>query len=378
MCLDRLGVRRIIEAQRKFQDIVDVHGGANSYAFRARHQQLGRDCFLKLIDFPEEGEDTILREPRALVAALQGQPRCENIVTLYDAEVLQCDNERYVLLQMEWLDGQSLQHQIETRCFGQQDAVRIAMGVLRGVAHLHAKQLVHRDLKPGNILLTATTPPTPRIADFGSVAHAQDGRGVVSASKHSDLYVPFEAWNQPPQYCYQSDLYQVGLVLHQLICGPFPTEGRAYVTRAVHRDLKLSGQAYEQLDSFGKCTVERQSFAELTRREVLVEHTGVSRPYMSAAVKKIIRRATKADLSERFSSAVEFLNQLSRICVPNWVCNDGCFLALGWSGWDWKVQTERQETIVVLRSRPGACNFRRFEKVSDLHAAFALVESHAA
>lgn len=101
-------MRRIIEAQLKYQDIVDIHGGANSYAFRARHQQLDRDCFLKLIDFPNEGEDTILREPRALVTALHGQPRCENIVTLYDAEVLRYDNERYVLLQRGSKRGQAV------------------------------------------------------------------------------------------------------------------------------------------------------------------------------------------------------------------------------------------------------------------------------
>src|SRR4029079_394122 len=146
-------------------------------------------------------------------------PVSNNIVKLFDVERIAVGSDDYSLLQMEWLNGSSLQSSIENRHFGQQEAVLLTMEILQGVAHLHRQRLVHRDIKPGNIILQNQT---PKIADFGSVAKIGVGNDFVRASKHSNLYVPSEGWTRQT-YTFASDLYQVGLVLYQLVNGPLPT-----------------------------------------------------------------------------------------------------------------------------------------------------------
>ncbi|HOX01891.1 MAG TPA: protein kinase [Candidatus Paceibacterota bacterium] len=364
----------IIEALGKFDNLEEIREGANSYAFSARHRHLDQPRFLKLIYLPEDDPDSILREPKTLVAALEGGPPCENIVRLFDAEVVPINGDDYVLLQLELIEGLSLQRQLEQSPFGQQDAVRITSGILRGVSHLHAKRLLHRDLKPANILLSQGI---PKLADFGSVAYLREGLTSVSASKHSDLYVPPEGWAKPSQYSFVSDVYQAALVLYQLINGSLPTAGDQYVTKAVHRELAKQNTPYDGLDPYEKGAAEKKGLAELTSKERLLGHALAPRPYYSPSIRRIINNATRADPARRIQSACDFLTRLSQVDVPNWIPDGDTFTAANWRGWDWRIRERGGapgNAVQIERSRVSANKYRRHAEPNTLEGAFELIE----
>ena len=366
-----LSVKLAIEALRKFDVLDEIPGGANSYAFSAKHRDLQEQRFLKAIYLPANDSDSILNEPRSLLTALNANPVSNNIVKLFDADRIRVGNDDYVLLQMEWLNGSSLQTLLETREFGQQEAVRLTMEILHGVAHLHRQRLVHRDLKPGNILLQKET---PKIADFGSVAMIGSGSDFVRASKHSNLYVPSEGWIQQ-SYTFASDLYQVGLVFYQLVNGPLPVTGKEYLTSNVLKKLKVRNLEYSELDSFDRTEVEKESLAELTAKDKLLTFVSKQRPYVSPAVQRIVLKATRADLNKRFKNAEEFLNKLSQVSTPNWIVHDDTFEACAWRKFDWRVRQIRKKhrtEAIVERKRVG--NYKRCHSADDLSAAFRFVE----
>ena len=211
----------------KFEDYTEIREGANAFTYRAHHIHLDRPVFLKVIYLGGEDQDSILREPRLLVQALRSNPPSDNIVELYDADIIQIDGADHLCLQMEYIDGRSLLSILESRCVGQQEAVRICAGILHGLNHLHAQRMLHRDLKPANVLLADTV---PKITDFGSVRLLEQEHDFTTASHHSALYVPPEGWEVPSRYFFCSDIYQVGMVLYELVNGSLVYDQSHYVT----------------------------------------------------------------------------------------------------------------------------------------------------
>jgi serine/threonine protein kinase len=363
-------IMRELEALGKFDNLVEIQGGANAYAFHGRHRALQECRFLKCIPLVEGEVDTILSEPQTLIQLLRGDPRNPHLVELHDADIVTIAGERYVLLQMEFVNGDNLQQQLERRPFGQQEAVRITEGIVRGLQHLHRMRIVHRDLKPSNIMLAGQH---AKIADFGSVARIPQQAQLVKASKHSDLYRPWEGW-QSGAYGFSSDLYQIGLVLYQLVNGPMSTEGEHYLTKSVLKEIKASGKTYSALEDYDRCSFDRKSLAELTTREELLERGCPARPYVSRSISRVIQDLVKADAAMRTQSADELQRRLSRISTPDWASDGSSFVASNWKSWDWRVRLDRGQYLVE-RSRAGVGRYRRAHTVATDREAFRFVEA---
>jgi eukaryotic-like serine/threonine-protein kinase len=362
-----------INALGKFEILHENNEGANCYAYCARHKHLNENRFLKVIDLPKGYTDLVLKEPRTLLAALNKKPASKNIIHLHDAEIINIKGNDYVLLQMEYIESQSLQKQLEQGQFGQQDAVRITQGILAGVAHLHSQRLVHRDLKPDNILVHDNI---PKIADFGSIAYISDDLDFINASKHSDLYVPPEGWGSPKKYTFSSDLYQVALILYQLVNGPLPTDPKAYLTKTVLKGIKDRGKSYGGLDGLEKANAEKSSFAELTAKESLLEKMLTSRAYYSSAIRRIVQRAVRCDLRERYQTAQDFLSALANVSTPNWRMTENTYNAANWAGKDWRVasvKNKRGSGIIVEKAPLGSQAYRKCNVANALSEAFHFV-----
>ena len=360
-----------LKSLNKFSIAQEIVQGANAFAFKAFHEVLGREVFLKIFYYGEQASAALVTEPKMLVKATQANPISKNVVQLFDADVINVGTDKYACLQMEYVNGPSLLTTLNKGPIGQQDAVRMVSGILHGLSNLHSKRIVHRDLKPANVVVQGET---PKITDFGSAIILSEEQTDVPASKHSSLYVPPEGWQIPSRFNFQSDLYQAAMVLYELVNGPLEYSPKHYLTITLKRELSRCGKTYDDLDDFERSKITDLAIEELATKHILLAHGRKPQPYVSDKIRRIVKAGTHPSLSKRFSSVDQFQAKLSQVDVPNWrPLDSGDYLAPAWQGWDWKVISQGQ-LVIVKKSRRAQDAFRKVKEVKTLTEAFQFVE----
>lgn len=224
----------------------------------------------------------------------------ENILTLIDARII---DDRIAFYLTPEISGGDLQNIIDNYILTTEKAVGIVQGVLKGLTELHKPplNLVHRDLKTYNILMDKNDGKA-FLADFGTIKKIPDGQDFVSASKYTFLYRPPEVLIEN-KYTKQSDLYQMGIVLYQVLGGHFPMK---------KPDEWLDGRKlkkYNQLNPF-----EQQTFLGNHLEELIVKGKFLnfdSLPiFINKKLKSIIKTATHIDTTKRYSTCADFLKAL--------------------------------------------------------------------
>lgn len=352
-------IKSLIEAGGKYTVLSEFTEGANGYAFKGHHKHLQCDMFLKVIDADSEADKTFA-EPRALRDAL-ANGSCENLVRLHDAEHL---TGSYILMSMEYMEGGSLNKLITDRSLGQMDAVQIALGVLGGLGHLHKARFLHRDVKPGNLLIkNSDTSIVPKLGDFGSVRRLEAQEHKVAASRHSALYRPPEAWGDGGWFTFSSDLYQAAICLYEMVNGPLPYTFEPYLDAQAKKMMKAKGiQSFVEMDTFERSQMSDGCLERRIKTNKLLEMTP-PQPYFSKRLAAIVRKATAIDPSQRFQNAYEFHNSLQGLSAPNWLIDGKDFMASSWKTWDWKVTSSirvPKDDWIVLRARQGTSQYRRY------------------
>lgn len=199
----------------------------------------------------------------------------------------------------EALEGRTLQERLEHAEVSLQDALRIAVHVLEGVGAAHKKNLMHRDLKPGNIFLAEVGGGdfVAKILDFGFA------KRTPYADEHSDRapstdpryfvgtlgYVAPESLMEGVQGDARSDLFSVGVVLYEMLSGHRPFTGHS---------------AREVMSA----TVADDPRPPLAHREINPDVTLVV-----PALEQIVSKALAKHPDDRFQTAEEFLSELSNI-----------------------------------------------------------------
>jgi serine/threonine protein kinase len=249
------------------------------------------------------------------------------------------------------------------------DAVRMAGDVIRGVTVLHAQDLVHRDLKPANILRDRQR-GIAKITDFGSIAELDEAGVSVRTSKRSALYIPPEGWADPPQHERTSDLYQIGMVLHELVNGPLPYGADAHLDAEASRRIRaLGGNRLVDVDPFEATSIVNAAIARRACKRKLLSLVA-SQPYMPDALTRLIRKATAPAVRDRFASSTDFLAALERIEAPNWRQVDGVFCAQAWRGYDWIIAKEKGAFVAQRRK---SADYRRWKTAADSTTLFSAI-----
>jgi serine/threonine protein kinase len=368
MTTTREEIRGLLLGTGKYDLGQENEEGANAYAFRARHLPLNLDVFLKVYAVDPASSD-LFNEPRFLVEATNSDGRSGNLVRVHDAELL---GSEYVLLAMELVEGGSILSRLSSGALPLMESVRIAVGILHGLAQLHGGLLVHRDIKPANVLLAERYGrPFPKITDFGSVARLAAPGDCVTASRHSALYVPPEGWGEPSRYDVRSDIYQVGLVLYEMAHGPLPYNDEAYMDREANRCLRSRGcSCLSELDDFDRCDFVNETLARIASNGGITSFVA-AKGYVPNRLTRIINKATHPDPTRRYQTASEMIGDLEPLNLPNWTADDVCCAATGWNSWDWRIEPDgaSSASFVVLRSRAGAEKYRRWTTANTLRAA---------
>lgn len=279
--------------------------GGNGYVFIGKNRLLDTDVVIK---FYYWGGDKKTHAEPARLAELKHN----SILEVYDASPV--DGKWAYFITPLCTDG-DLDSLIENSATGNIEAIDIIIKILEGVSYLHAHGYAHRDLKASNIFCSEDE--QFKIGDFGSVKKTDDKGHVHSPSNHSLIYRAPETFDGDNYYTV-SDLYQVGLLLYQILGGLLPYDETAYLKP---RQMK---QYEDIIDDF-----DRQAFArDIIQTKILsgrlLDLSSIP-PWVPKRLLSVIRKACHRDATRRYQSANEFLTALNayRAKTPDWQWQDG-------------------------------------------------------
>ena len=286
-----------------------VAAGPFGLVYRARDIANHRDVAVKVIDLealhPTQGPHSQL-EVDALAAL-----RHPHIVPLFSSGAFDGALRYFV---MPWIDGPSLRTRIRaSRRLSIVDALRIGVGIADALVALHARGLIHRDVKPENVLFDGRHPV---LIDFGLVctSHAEsisedDADPIVG----TPAYMAPEQWRHGAAMDGRADIFGVGAMLYETLTGVSPSH-------ELRRD-RLRRTAWRWSES--------QPEEETLPPDVPAAPVVNLRTRRSDApeqLEALLRRALRLDPSARISSAAEFrdelehllASQLSTRAAPRW------------------------------------------------------------
>lgn len=200
--------------------ISELGRGGMGAVYLAQHAQLGRIVALKVI--PSRGSATsdlelrFLREARTI--ARLSHP---HIVTVHDAG----HDRGHAYFSMDYFEDGDLARRLRAKPFSPREAATLLHGVAAAIAHSHAAGVLHRDLKPSNILLADGA---PHVADFGLATELDSSGGLTAGTAviGTPHYLAPEALSHgSAAQGVASDLYSLGVILHEMLTGRTPFAG---------------------------------------------------------------------------------------------------------------------------------------------------------
>lgn len=207
--------------------------GAMGEVWRARDVTLQRDVALKRVRLDGHVDAATRARFQREAVAMAGLSH-PNVVSVYDAGTDEADGGRTAYLVMELLDGPSCADLIASgRSLSLGEVERIGAGVARGLAAAHATGVVHRDIKPGNVVVSRGV---PTIVDFGIARLEQEATTTLTAPQTTigtAAYMsPEQAMGRPVGPA--SDVYSLGALLIALASGspPFGSSNALALMRA--------------------------------------------------------------------------------------------------------------------------------------------------
>lgn len=267
--------------------------GANGFLYFGQRKVLGDRVALKFYYYNSKVSSH--QEPLLLK-----EIKHENILEIYDAKII---DAQYAYFLTPEISGGDLGEFIDKKIISTNIAIGITQGILKGLSELHKEpnNLLHGDLKPNNILIDRDT-LNPYIADFGSIKKIPETKNSVVASKNTFIYKPFEAIIDG-NYYKQSDIYQVGIILFQLLNGFFPGAAADWLNVRQRKKLNKISGSFEQWEFIEECINQK-----IVKGKLL--DYGTMPKYVSKQLKTIIRTATNVDKTKRYSNCAEFLKAL--------------------------------------------------------------------
>jgi serine/threonine-protein kinase len=266
---------RLLGGRYELEQLLGQGGMAQVY--RARDRVLDRPVAVKLLR-PEYANDATFvarfqREARA--AANLVHP---NIVAVYD--VGQDGNQHYIV--MEYIAGRTLKEFIRERAPLPVDlALRIAEEVCTALEYAHRHGLIHRDIKPQNILLDEEG-EVVKVADFGIAKSRLDPESTADRLALGTVKYISPEQARGVEVVPQSDLYSLGVVLYEMLTGRQPFDGETPVSIALQH-IEAEPPPPRQIN-----------------------------PYIPPAVEAILLRALAKNPRERYASAREMRQALER------------------------------------------------------------------
>jgi eukaryotic-like serine/threonine-protein kinase len=259
----------------RYRLVAKLGSGGMSTVYLARDTTLDRDVAVKVMhrEMSEQPDQLERFRQEARAVAKLSHP---NVVAVIDAG----EDGGYPYIVFEYVEGETLKQRIaRVGALDPQEALAYAIEIARGLTVAHARKMVHRDIKPQNVLIDAEG--RAKLTDFGiSRQLEQDGMTATGRVLGTTDYVaPEQAMGHAVDQ--RSDIYSLGVVLYEMLIGQVP----------FHADSQV-GVAMKHVN---------EELPDVQQR----------RPEVSAAAALVVERATTKDPARRYQDVGEMIDDLS-------------------------------------------------------------------
>ncbi len=263
-----------LDGRYEIHDLIGMGGMA--YVYRAYDQMEDRWVAIKVLKEEFSNNSDFLRrfrnESRAI--AMLSHP---NIVKVYDVSF--GDKIQYIV--MEYIDGITLKQYIEQEgAIRWNEAVHFTLQILMALEHAHEKGIIHRDIKPQNIMLLQNG--TIKVADFGIARFLQSETTTITDKAIGSVHYIAPEQARGDYITDKADIYSVGVMLYEMITGRLPFEADSAVSVAL---------------------------MQLQAKPVMPRELN---PNIPRGLEQITMRAMEKNPVDRFQSAGEMLDDLER------------------------------------------------------------------
>ena len=210
----------------RYEILERVGTGGMAIVYKAKCHRLNRLVAIKILKSDLAQNEEFRRRFNAESQAV-AQLSHPNIVSVYD--VSRGGDMEYIV--MELIDGITLKQYMEKR--GQlnwRESLHFITQIMRGLSHAHSRGIIHRDIKPQNIMVLRDG--SVKVADFGIACLADSAQTLTQEALGSVHYIsPEQARGDRPDA--RSDIYSSGVVLYEMLTGRLPFEGESAVSVAI-------------------------------------------------------------------------------------------------------------------------------------------------
>lgn len=211
----------------RYEIIEKIGGGGMSIVYKAKCRVLNRFVAIKILrdELTTDHEFVEKFKQESLSAASLTHP---NIVNIYDTGI---EGDIYYIV-MEYVKGENLKKYINNKGkLTEQETIRIARQVAEGLKHAHTNNIVHRDIKPHNILITEDG--IAKVTDFG-IARAATSSTINNTSNVIGSVHYFSPEQARGGYVDdKSDIYSLGIVMYEMITGVVPFDADNHISVAM-------------------------------------------------------------------------------------------------------------------------------------------------
>ena len=258
--------------QNRYEILEQIGVGGMSYVYRAMCHTLNRQVAIKVLkeEFLDNEELVRRFKNESKAISILNHP---NIVRVYDVSVT--DKLQYIV--MEYVDGITLKEYLKQRggALTWKETVHFATQILSALQHAHSKGIIHRDVKPQNIMLLADG--SIKMMDFGIARFSRAQSQTVSDKAIGSVHYISPEQAKGERTDARTDIYSVGVMLYEMLSGRLPFDGDGAVSIAI---MQISEKP--------------KPLAEIA-------------PQTPAGLRQITEKAMEKDPDKRYQSAQEML-----------------------------------------------------------------------
>ncbi|MBY0261756.1 MAG: serine/threonine protein kinase, partial [Phycisphaerales bacterium] len=290
-------------------------GGFGEVFAAEQGEPIRRRVAIKVVKEGMDSRQVIARfEAERQALALMDHP---NIARVFDAGATPRGRPYFV---MELVRGVPITHYCEENRLSPRERIALMIPVCQAIQHAHQKGIIHRDIKPGNVLVTILDgKPVPKVIDFG-IAKAIAGSGTLT---DKTVYTAFRQFIGTPAYMSpeqllmsgidvdtRSDVYALGVLMYELLSGSLPFDADSLLKEGLERMQQVVREQDPPKPSTRVMTMDagRRTSVAAARRLQPEKLGGMLR----GEVDWMVMKAVEKDRNRRYQSPAELAEDLQR------------------------------------------------------------------